>query len=146
MSQIDWTSNRELKKFDCNIDKYFKDLTELWNVFFTHIKINQDRRTNEYKSYNNFFYKLLYMWDMIKQTEKQYQELLKTKDSEIIRLQKELDKWTKNQHGKKSILTKEKKDKIVECKKMSMSNREIAKRINVSEGTVRNFLKKYSSN
>lgn len=54
---------------------------------------------------------------------------------------KNYDKWLMQQKGRKQILTEEQKRKIIELKKMNVSNRKIANKFNVSEGTVRNLLK-----
>ena len=61
-------------------------------------------------------------------------------------LNSQLQKWKEQQNGRKSILTKEKKDQIIKCKKMKLSNREIARNLKVSEGTIRNFIKTYEEN
>lgn len=53
----------------------------------------------------------------------------------------ELEKWRNQQHGRKSILNDEQKNLIHDLKIRKISNREIAKRLGVSEGTIRNHLK-----
>lgn len=58
-----------------------------------------------------------------------------------IEYNKNYDKWLMQQKGRKQILTEEQRRKIIELKKMNVSNRKIANKFNVSEGTIRNLLK-----
>lgn len=62
-------------------------------------------------------------------------------NEKIIKLNKELEVWKKNQHGRKSSLDQHKKNFIDEQKLNGVSNRSIAKTLNLSEGTIRNYLK-----
>ena len=132
--KITWESNRELNKYDYDIIQYYKNLVERWNILSPYIKEPTDGRTNEYKAYDGFYNELIYMWDMIIQTQQQY-------ETQIKNLEAELSKWTDQQKGRKPILTDEQKQQIINWKDASISNREIAKRLRISEGTIRNFLK-----
>lgn len=134
MSKISWGSNRELKKYDYDIKQYYKKLAESWNKLSDHIAEPTDRRTNKYHDYADFFDNLLHMWDMIVQNEQE-------KNEHIQNLKQELNKWTEQQKGRKSKLTDQKKANIMEWKKEGVSNSEIARRIGISEGSVRNFLR-----
>lgn len=135
MSKISWGNNRELNKYDYDIKQYYKNLAESWNKLSDHINKPTDRRTNEYRDYTDFFDNLLYMWDMIVQNEQE-------KNEHIQNLKQELNKWTEQQKGRKSKLTDQKKTNIMEWKKEGISNSEIARRIGMSEGTVRRFYRK----
>lgn len=144
MSKITWDgNNRELKKSEIDIIQYYKNLTENWNKLSDYIKEPTDRRTKHYKIYSEFFHELLYMWDMIKQTQEQYETLIYEKNEQIQLLERKLDKWTDQQQGRKPKLTSDQKDQVLKWKKMELSNREIAENLGVSEGTIRNFLKSF---
>ena len=58
---------------------------------------------------------------------------------EITELKRQLEKWTKNQKGrrKKNVAIEE----VLSLKKEGLSNRKIGEQLNISEGTVRNILK-----
>ena len=127
---------RELKKFDGDITQYYKDLAELWNVLEKLIAEPTDGRRPKYNlAYNNFFYKLLFLSDMIIQTKIQHYK-------EVEQLKEDLNKWTANQTGRKPILTAEQKEIIKIEKASGASNIALANQYNVSEGTIRNVLKK----
>lgn len=117
-----YEENRILKLFENDFNRIFK----LGDIVF--LKAN-------YAAYANEAIKRLNkIWELQK-TIKELQETIKE-------LEKELSKWKNQQHGKKSILTEEQKAEIIKCKTMLISNRKIAKKINVSEGTIRNYIKK----
>lgn len=134
MSKIIFGGNRKLKEFDKDITQYYKELAELWNGLEDCLNEPSDRRTKYYNAYHTFFDKLLYMWDMIRQTETANTERIKA-------LQDELNKWTGQQTGRKKKLTETQINDIRAWKAEGHSNREIAKRLNVVEGTIRNNIK-----
>lgn len=68
--------------------------------------------------------------------EKQEQLLL------INKLTEQLQKWTSQQAGRKTLLTDEQQQQIKKWKAENISNRVIAKRLKVSEGTIRNEIKR----
>ena len=63
---------------------------------------------------------------------------------ENYKLKIRLEHWEKNQHGRKSVLNDINKKSIESKKEKGLSNRQIAKELNISEGTVRNYLKSKS--
>lgn len=89
--------------------------------------INRSRVPDIQKAYN----------DAILEYVSKYNEM----NEKIIKLNKELEVWKKNQHGRKSSLDQQKKNFIDEQKLKGVSNRSIAKMLNLSEGTIRNYLK-----
>lgn len=135
--EITFNGKRNLKKFDDDEDitQYYKDLAALWNEFDSYQKMPIEKRGTGYRSaYDNFFYKLLYLWDLIVQTEHERLE-------EIQKLKNELNRWTANQNGRKPTLTEEQKEDIRADKRLGESNRALARTYIVSEGTIRNVLK-----
>lgn len=139
--KITWGSKRDLKKYDISIEQYYKNLGDHWNDLSDFISDPTDRRTKYYRAYHQFFMELVYMSDMIIQNQKQHEALINKKNEQIQALERELEKWTEQQHGRKSKLTEHEKEHIKNWKKSGASNREIANKIGVSEGTIRNVLR-----
>lgn len=133
---------RELKKSDIGIEDYYKNLADKWNELSDKISEQKDSQTTYSHSYYSFFYELLYMWDMIIQTKEEYEQIIDSKKKEIETLKEKLKPWTEQQGGRKPILTDEQRQKIKQWKAKNISNREIAKNLEVSEGTIRNELKR----
>lgn len=85
--------------------------------------------------------------EILKLIDQKYKEIseLKKENKEqkeiISKLTSQLKKWTDQQEGRKKILNYNQKNQILEWKNEKLSNREIAKKLQVSEGTIRNFLK-----
>ena len=78
----------------------------------------------------------------------EYVEEYNSKCAEIVSLRQEinflksqLDLWKNQQHGRSSVLNDINK-KIIDNEKLKgISNSQIAKRLGISEGTIRNYLK-----
>lgn len=62
--------------------------------------------------------------------------------SKIKNLEQQLEVWKKNQNGRKKILSENHITFIHSEKLKGTSNRQIAKLLHVSEGTIRNYIKK----
>lgn len=60
---------------------------------------------------------------------------------EIISLKSQIDVWKNQQHGRRSVLNDINKRIIIDDKIRGLSNRRIAEKLGISEGTVRNYLK-----
>ena len=78
----------------------------------------------------------------------EYVEEYNSKCAEIVSLKQEvaflkskLDIWNNQQHGRRSVLNDINRKNIDIKKEKGLSNRQIAKDLNISEGTVRNYLK-----
>ena len=67
-------------------------------------------------------------------------EISQLKQENII-LKAQLDVWKRQQHGRSSVLNDINKRIIDNEKLKGTSNRQIAKRLGISEGTIRNYLK-----
>lgn len=69
------------------------------------------------------------------------EEISQLKQENII-LKAHLDIWKRQQHGRRSVLNDINK-KIIDNEKLKgTSNRQIANKLGISEGTIRNYLKK----
>jgi response regulator of citrate/malate metabolism len=121
-------------------------MTNCWNRLADYVD-SPDGRTVKGKVYNRFFDKLLYMWDRIKQEEQDNEFQINALKHEIQALQARLNVFEGLQcRGKRTARkTHESIPRIIELKKMKMSNLKIARELNMSEGTIRRILKKVSA-
>lgn len=78
--------------------------------------------------------------DYVREYNAKLAEISNLKQENIV-LKARLDVWKRQQHGRKSVLNDINKKSIDMKKEKGLSNRQIAKELNISEGTVRNYLK-----
>jgi len=139
--KIIFEGNRHLKTYDININQYYKELADLWNAYQEHFEAPTDGRTNYYKDYEAFFDKLLYLWDMIRQTQAEHSERIKILEQELNTAQEKLSKWTSQQTGRNTKLTEEDKQIILSLHLEGTPNRKIGEKFGLSEGAIRYNLK-----
>jgi transcriptional regulator with XRE-family HTH domain len=110
-------------------------MIERWNEMIDmHDRLPYDGRTKEYKVWERLSQSMVYMHDMIVQTEQGYKECIEA-------LEAELKKWKSQQTGRKTKITKEKRNEICQARADGLSLRAVAHKFGVSEATVRRIEK-----
>lgn len=131
--KIIWGDKRESRRFGFGLNEYYKVMVERWNTFIdSRSDWETDKRTSKYKAMRHLAESVLYLEDMIIQTEAAHR-------AEVDALKKELAKWTENRGRKPSISAEERKQ-INQRRADGESCRKLASDFGVSERTIRRAL------